>query len=71
MPQSTTSAGRVDAADQPDEAPARTARAVHFRARISCVEACSCRHCRACPVPCTPLGLACITPLLEGWSMLT
>ena len=39
---------------------------MRFRARISCVEACSCRHCRARPVPCTPLGFACITPLLNA-----
>ena len=30
---------------------------MHTRACISCVEACSCRHCRARPVPCTPLDI--------------
>ena len=30
---------------------------MHTRACISCVEACSCRRCRARPVPCTPLAL--------------
>ena len=39
------------------EGPARAARTVRARACISCVEACSCRHCRARPVPCTPLDI--------------
>jgi len=39
------------------EGPARTARTVRARARISCVEACSCRRCRARPVPCTHLDI--------------
>ena len=30
---------------------------MHTRACISCVEACACRHCRARPVPCTPLDI--------------
>ena len=48
---------KASKSDQLVEGPARTARTVRARARISCVEPCSCRRCRARPVPCTLLDI--------------
>ena len=48
---------RASKSEQLVQAPARTDRTMHTRACISCVEACSCRHCRARPVPCTLLDI--------------
>ena len=74
MPQSTTSAGRVDAAERRSE----TSQMKRLHAQpVPCVSVRAFlvwRRARAVtgvPVPCTPLGLACITPLPEHWGMLT
>ena len=74
MPQSTTSAGRVDAAERRSE----TSQMKHLQAQpVPCVSVRAflvwrrARAVTAVPVPsrARPLTYACITPLLEGWSM--
>ena len=74
MPQSTTSAGRVDAAERRSASSSRK----HLHAQpVPCIPVRAflvwrrARAGTAVPVPsrARPLTYACITPLLEGWSM--